>query len=441
MSANEAVLDQATFELTQTFIKRYPGKSARFLERMSAPEAAQILQCQPVYLVAIVWRFLPASSADDIFVALDSSFGTDLMSQLDIHIAATLMGRLDEDTRHNVMATLSESLQQEIADLLVYPDNTAGRMMTTHVHAFSGGMRVKDVLQHIKHRKLHSQDVLFVLDAEQHLVGEVELHQLIQSSANARLEEIASDVKTTLNALDSNDEVVEKFEAYRGSALAVLNLHRQLVGMIRFIDVYQTTKEDLATDMQTMVGVSKEERALSTSWFSVKKRLPWLQVNLLTAFAAASVVGAFEGLISEITALAILLPVAAGQSGNAGAQALAVTMRGLTLREITTRHWSKVLSKEMMTGLLNGLAVAITCALGVYVWSQSLGLTAVIAIAMVVSLTIACSAGALVPIILKKSGLDPAQSSSIVLTTVTDIAGFMSFLGIALLLSDYLPRG
>ncbi len=149
----------------------------------------------------------------------------------------------------------------------------------------------------------------------------------------------------------------------------------------------------------------------------------------------------FEGLIAQVTALAILLPVAAGQSGNAGAQALAVTMRGLTLREISTRHWYQVMLKEMMVGLLNGIAIAVTCGIGVYLWSQSLGLALVIALAMISSLVIAGSSGAIVPIALKKFGLDPAQSSSIVLTTITDIAGFMSFLGIALLLSDMLPKG
>ena len=235
--------------------------------------------------------------------------------------------------------------------------------------------------------------------------------------------------------------MIEKFEGYRCQAIPVLDAHQQILGFIRFFDVYQSTKEDLASDIQTMVGVSKDERALSSSWFAFKKRMPWLQINLLTAFAAAAVVGSFEGLISEITALAILLPVAAGQSGNAGAQALAVTMRGLTLREITTKQWRKVLIKEMTTGLLNGLAIASTCSIAVFFWSQSVGLAMVIGLAMISSLLIAGSAGAVVPIALKKFGMDPAQSSSIVLTTITDIAGFMSFLGIALLLSDMLPRG
>ena len=197
----------------------------------------------------------------------------------------------------------------------------------------------------------------------------------------------------------------------------------------------------MSANMQTMVGVSKEERALSSSWFAVKKRLPWLQINLLTAFLAAAVVGMFEDTIAKYTALAILLPIAAGQSGNTGAQALAVTMRGLTLREITVRHWLRVTLKEISAGMINGVVTAITCGLGVFVWSRSTGLALIIALAMITSMTIAAAAGALVPIILKKVGQDPALSSSIILTTVTDIAGFMSFLGIATALSGMLEVG
>jgi magnesium transporter len=173
----------------------------------------------------------------------------------------------------------------------------------------------------------------------------------------------------------------------------------------------------------------------------VKKRLPWLQINLLTAFLAAAVVGMFESTIAQYTALAILLPIAAGQSGNTGAQALAVTMRGLTLREITVRHWWQVMRKEAGAALINGIAIAITCGAGIYLWSRSTGLALIIALAMISSMLIAAVAGALVPIMLKRMGQDPALSSSIILTTVTDIAGFMSFLGIASLLSGMLVAG
>jgi magnesium transporter len=167
--------------------------------------------------------------------------------------------------------------------------------------------------------------------------------------------------------------------------------------------------------------------------------LPWLEINLLTAFAAASVVGAFEGTIAKYTALAVLLPVVAGQSGNAGMQALAVTMRGLALREIRPRHWPRLIVKEAGVGIINGIAVALTTMLGVFFWSHSYGLVLVIGVAMVMSMVIAGLSGALVPVVLKALRQDPATSSSIVLTTFTDCGGFLSFLGLATLLSSLLP--
>jgi len=186
------------------------------------------------------------------------------------------------------------------------------------------------------------------------------------------------------------------------------------------------------------VGASREERALSKISFAVRKRLPWLQINLVTAFLAAAVVGIFEGTIARFTALAVLLPVVAGQSGNTGAQALAVTMRGMALREIRLRHWPRVAFKEASVGVVNGVAVAMVTSIGVYVWSRSFGLSLVIGLAMVLSMAIAGIAGAAVPMVLSALGQDPAQSSSIVLTTITDITGFLSFLGLATLFADML---
>jgi Mg/Co/Ni transporter MgtE len=153
--------------------------------------------------------------------------------------------------------------------------------------------------------------------------------------------------------------------------------------VVRYTSLIKAMQEVVSDDLQTMVGASKDERALSKASFAVRKRLPWLQINLLTAFLAAAVVGLFEDTIAQVTALAVLLPVVAGQSGNAGAQALAVTMRGLALREITLRDWIRVTSKEVQVGFVNGLAIAVTCGLGVFLWSGSLGLVVVIALSMV----------------------------------------------------------
>jgi magnesium transporter len=187
-----------------------------------------------------------------------------------------------------------------------------------------------------------------------------------------------------------------------------------------------------------MVGASRDETALSRVGFAVKRRLPWLQINLGTAFLAASVVGLFQGTIERYSALAVLMPVVAGQGGNSGMQALAVTMRGVILREVSIKDWPKLIFKEARVGILNGLGVGAVTMASVYFWSHSPGLTLVIGIAMVMAMVIAGICGAMVPLALKAFGQDPAQSSSIVLTTFTDCGGFLSFLGLATLLSGLL---
>jgi magnesium transporter len=439
LSAQQAV-EETTQLLSREFLVKYPQKSARYLETFGVEDTAELLQQQSVSTVLGLWKYISAGAADSIFCQLNLEYSIQLLSHMQTHLAAALIGRQPDAQRENIFQQLEPALVDELKELLIYPDGSAARLMNRKVNVFYQDLKASQALVALKQRDFTGQDVMYIQDNNQVLVGEVDIADMLKANSHASLLSLAQPVKTTLNALDNKELVIEKFEGYRCRAIPVLDAHQQILGFIRFLDIYQSTKEDLASDMQTMVGVSKDERALSTSWFAVKKRMPWLQINLLTAFAAAAVVAAFEGLISEVTALAILLPVAAGQSGNAGAQALAVTMRGLTLREITTNQWRQVLIKEMVTGLLNGLATAVTCAIAVYLWSQSLGLAIVIALAMVSSLVIAGSAGAVVPIALKKLGMDPAQSSSIVLTTITDIAGFMSFLGIALLLSDMLPR-
>jgi magnesium transporter len=241
-----------------------------------------------------------------------------------------------------------------------------------------------------------------------------------------------------VQALDPRAEFVSVLQQQPITELPVIDVDGRFVGVIRHAAMVAAIEQETSVDIQTMVGASRDERALSSPGFAVVKRLPWLQINLLTAFLAAAVVGLFESTIAKFTALAVLLPVVAGQSGNAGAQALAVTMRGLVLREISIRHWPRVVGKEAVVGLVNGVAVAASTALGVYIWSRSVGLVLVCAIAMVISMLAAGLAGALTPVLLRRFGQDPATSSSIILTTVTDVVGFFSFLGTATLLSGML---
>jgi magnesium transporter len=241
-----------------------------------------------------------------------------------------------------------------------------------------------------------------------------------------------------VNAIAPREEVVDIIEQYQLTDLPVIDAEDRLIGAVRYRNLMAAAEDEATVAMQTMVGVSKDERALSNVSFAVRKRLPWLHINLATAFLAAAVVGLFENTIAQYTALAVLLPVVAGQSGNTGAQALAVTMRGLALREIRVRQWPRVVFKEASAGFWNGVAIAATTSLGVWIWSGSEGLAGIIGVSMILSMVIAGIFGAAIPMLLTAARQDPAQSSSIVLTTVTDVTGFFSFLGIATLFSNLL---
>jgi len=269
------------------------------------------------------------------------------------------------------------------------------------------------------------------------LLGKVFIQNIAISSPQTLLEELLEPCES-IQVMSPAEEAVDLFEEGKIINLAVVDLNNNLLGVIRSETLIAATQKDASEDVLAMFGAGREERALSSAWFAVKKRLPWLQINLATAFLAASIVAVFEETIAQVTVLAVFLPVVAGQSGNTGSQALAVTMRGLALREIQTAQWWRVAKKEVAVGFINGIAVALTTSLIAYFWADSFGIALVIGTSMVLSMVIAGFSGAVVPIVLKAFGQDPAQSSSIVLTTVTDIMGFLSFLGLATVLGGAL---
>jgi magnesium transporter len=217
-----------------------------------------------------------------------------------------------------------------------------------------------------------------------------------------------------------------------------VDLDGRILGILPFDTLVRAAQHAATDDLQQMVGAGKDERALSKPLFTIKSRLPWLLINLVTGFVAASVVGLFDATIAKFTALAVLMPVVAGQAGNTGAQALAVTSRGLALREIRIGHWFRVCRKEMLASFINGSTIAIVTALSTLLWSRNWGLAFVIGTSMVMSMMIAAVSGCSVPIVLTALKRDPATASSIILTTITDVSGFFSFLGLATLLSNLL---
>lgn len=424
--------------LNRYFLLNFPAEAARQIESFAAADVLPSLLEQDTAVLVPVWSKLVPLVAATLTRQLPADMARQLLADIPPGDAVRILFQLPAGPRTALLETLGPATRQELEQLMSYPEDSAGRLMDTRIPTYRGSMTVQEALDSLRRAKMKTARSLYLVDEEGRIIERVLLQELALADPASRLQELARPVRATVQATASREEVLETFSRYVLLDLPVVDIDGVLLGVIINNALVQAVQEESSADIQTMVGVSREERALSNPLFAVKKRMPWLQVNLLTAFLAAAVVGLFENTIAQVTALAILLPVVAGQSGNAGAQALAVTMRGLALREITIRHWFVVMFKEVRVGLLNGLAIALTCGIGVYFWSGSTGLVAVICLSMVLAMVAAGFAGAVVPIVLVRLGQDPAQSSSIILTTITDVAGFFSFLGIATLLMRFL---
>jgi magnesium transporter len=420
------------------FLTTFPADAALQLEALSVDEVISELGGQPASVLVPAWCRLVSSQAAKLTLALPEQKANEILALMPPNDAVRIVTQLSEDQQSQVLGRLKASTRRELKRLMSYPDGCAGRLMDTRVDFYRGSSTVESVLARLRQYPMKTVRSLYLVDEAGKITSRVLLQDLVQAELTDTLGSLAQPILAAVQVMASKEEIAELFATRALLDLPVVDMEGVLVGVIVHASLLQTVQEDTLADVQAMVGASREERALSSPLFAVKKRMPWLQVNLLTAFLAAAVVGVFESTIAQVTALAVLLPVVAGQSGNAGAQALAVTMRGLALREITIRHWLAVMFKEVRVGFFNGLGIALTCGLGVYVWSGSIGLVVVISLSMVIGMVAAGLAGSLVPIALVRLGQDPAQSSSIILTTVTDIAGFFSFLGIATLMMGML---
>jgi len=425
--------------LTDAFIDKFPQEATEVLESAPADEIVQLLQRQSAERGAQILGRISTALATSVLQQLKPDLARRTLAAMDPVGAALLLGSLDQESRNIQLEKLDAGLARELLDLMSYPQASAGRLMQPRPPSIPARLTVKQALNRLRKFPPRDTAVLVVTDDSGKLLGLLDLADIVHASPGARLETLVQiTTPICVNALTPREEIIDLFTRYRLRLLPVVDFDNRLLGVIRQSTVIKAAQEEAASDLQAMVGVSRDERALSSPLFAMRKRLPWLNINLLTAFLAASVVGIFENTIAQFTALAVLLPVVAGQSGNTGAQSLAVIMRGLALREIRIRHWQRVLLKEVLAGLLNGCAIALVTGLGVLLWSQSPGLAAVIGAAMVISMILAGLSGAAIPLLLTRLGQDPAQSASIILTTVTDVVGFFSFLGLASLFSGML---
>jgi magnesium transporter len=423
-----------TFQtLIQSYVETYPNDAAMAFEKLDASEAAKVIVKLTTQNIVLLLDRLAPYKASEILSRLEKQRAGLLMSKLTPRQASLILQYLEEEQRQEALASLPAPMSRQLRDLLSYPPDTAGGMMEPRVTAIPVDVTVQAATSVLRKAPRQTLYYLYVTDREGKLVGVLNMRDLMLASPRDKIESLVHREILHVPASMDREEVLTQMRRRRFLALPVVDADGRLLGVIKHDEALRASQLEAFEDLQRMVGAGGDERALSPLWTVVKRRLPWLYVNLLTAFMAAAVVGLFESTIAKVTALAVLLPIVSGQGGNTGAQALAVVMRGLALREMVAGAAKRVIQKEVLAGLLNGLAIAIVTAFAVWVWSQSTGLALVIGMAMVVNMVVAGLAGAAIPLILRALNRDPAQSSSIFLTTVTDVVGFACFLGFAVI--------
>lgn len=414
--------------------------------------AVHHLEILPPTRVLEILEALPPADATKVIDHLDPTFVAEVVEQAPngrvvplleragAAVCAELVLNLRGDVREGVLTALPEDLRTEVAEILTFPQGSVGRAMKTDHTAFPRDATVGRTIERLRQRAASTRrpSNIFVLGASGELVGVISMRDLVIATAETRLDSIMSSEVVKVAPFDDLDIALTLLTNRGFTSVPVVDPKGRLLGVVRATNLLESAQGAAAEDIQKLFGVAKDERSSSTLGFSLRKRLPWLHVNLATAFLAASVVAAFEDTIARMTILAVYLPVVAGQGGNAGAQSLAVTMRGLIMREIGKGDGRRVLVKESLVGVVNGLVIGTVTAGIAWAWNGNPVLGLVIGLAMIINLTVAGLSGAAVPMLMKRLGLDPAQSSSIVLTTITDVVGFAGFLGTAVLLEDYM---
>jgi magnesium transporter len=362
-----------------------------------------------------------------------------LVHELPSDDAAPLIDRLLPDLRAVVLDLIHPKAGGGVSELLEYRDKTAGRLMNPNVFALPEEFTAAEAITAIQTaRDVEMVFYLYVVDERRHLVGVTSLRRLLLVPPETPLKRIMTTDVYSARVDTDQEDVAAMVASYNLLAIPVVDEENKLAGVVTVDDVIDVLKDEATEDVYRLAGVSIQDGVLTPPGESLRRRLPWLGVNLITAFGAASVVSLFEDTISQVVTLAALMPIVAGMGGNAATQTLAVTVRGLALGELTWTNARSVLAKEAFVGLGNGLALGLVAALGAWALKGDPFLGLILALAMIINMFVASVAGTLIPLGLRAANVDPALASSVFITTLTDVFGFFSFLGLATIFLRFL---
>lgn len=421
---------------------------AEHLESAHPAEVANLLESLPPEQRTELWEVVAPEQEGDVLSHLRDEARASIINEMDdAELAAATQTMSPEDLayvveelptdRHAALLKMLDSDRlQRLQAVLNYAEHTAGRLMSTDVLSVRPDVSVAVVLRWLRmHRALPPHtDALMVIDEHGGYLGSLSIDDLLTNDPQTPVETLTRQNSQIARADMGEHEIAALFERRDLISLAVLDMDDKLLGRITIDDVVDIIREESSRTLLNSAGLNKEEDLFAPVIPSAKRRGVWLGINLATVFMAAAVIGQFEEVLDKIVALAVLLPVVASMGGIAGSQTLTLTIRGMALDQIAQANVRWLIGKEIAVGALNGLAWALVVALVSYVWFGSSGIAITIGVALIINLLIASLSGVVIPLGLKRVGIDPALSGAVILTTVTDIVGFLSFLGLASLI-------
>ena len=415
----------------------------RLLNDMSPSEIAHALESSPPKQRSIIFSLLETEEEGDVLFELGEEIQQDLISnisneelteavkELELDEIVDILQNLPEERMKKILSNMSKVDRQRIEMGLTYPENTAGGLLNTDVISVRPNNSIKEVLSYLRDQKKlpENTDKIFVVNNDNNYLGEIPVSKIITTDPVMNVREI---METDMPAIDVNLEdkdVATIFERNNLISSAVINHKGQLIGRITIDDVVDVIREDADQNLLGMAGVAED--TFAPPGRAAKSRVFWLAMNLVTAFIAASTINIFQDVIDKIVYLAVLMPIVASMGGVAATQTLTIVLRGLTLEQINTSNIKWLFKRELAVSIINGIVLSTLVAISTYLWFQDYTLAVLIASALVINLISSVIAGILVPLILRKLNQDPAIGGSVVVTTVTDVVGFFSFLGLA----------
>lgn len=430
---NEIVISGSSQRANNLFEEYHPVDIGQVIEELDEDDLKDFINLLLFQNVALLLE----SSEDEVIVKITSFFTNGELIQIFTHmetsLVADLLGLLSTFRRKEILSTMKKSDSNVLKMILSFDEESAGGIMTTNFISLRETLTVEEAIAKIRTISPETEIIeeIFVTDNLHRLKGYVTIRDLLVSASKTQLIDIAEEIDFYVKGSDDQEEAANLFSKYELDVLPVVNANMAILGVITSEDIISVIDQEYSEDILQMHGVNADEEYDSSILQSFKSRVPWLVVNLATAFLASSVVKGFESTISQVVVLSAAMPVVTGMGGNAGSQTLSIILTSLARGEMSLKEDFKLIIKEIFLGLSEGAIIGIIAGAVFTIWHKNIYLGIILFLAMILNMIIACSMGFFIPLFLDKLKVDPAVASSIFLTTFTDVCGFFIFLGLA----------